>query len=99
MSNGPNNPPPPDSPYTPESIKEALKIGYTDLRGLAKILDVTYHTARKYVAEGQIKGTKIGNKVRVYEDELLRFLRAGTNYPDPQRKNPSKKPKRDFSGA
>jgi excisionase family DNA binding protein len=44
-------------------------------RVIARRLDVDEKTPRRWIASGQLRAVHIGRLVRVFQSELLRFLR------------------------
>jgi excisionase family DNA binding protein len=43
----------------------------TELEG---VLGVTHRTLQNYIADGRLKGVKIGGKWKITEDNLMRFI-------------------------
>jgi excisionase family DNA binding protein len=44
------------------------------LTELEDVLGVTHRTLQTYVANGRLKGVKIGGKWKITEDNLMRFI-------------------------
>lgn len=49
---------------------------YLSPQDIADKLGLNVHTIYKYLREGDIKGSKIGNKYRIAESDLKNFLKA-----------------------
>lgn len=47
---------------------------------VAKLFDVKAYTVRKWIEEGRLSATKIGNRWRIKHSEMVRF--ANTQYGD-----------------
>ena len=54
---------------------------------VAKLLQVHYETARKYIKRGLVPGRKIGRGWRVVESDLRRFISEGHALQQPERKH------------
>jgi excisionase family DNA binding protein len=46
---------------------------------LAKMLDITDVTLRRYIKEGKLKATKIGGSFHILDDDLKAFLNGETS--------------------
>lgn len=55
-------------------VDELLSRGYLSLSKFAKLADISYPTAYKYYKDKTIVTLKVGGIIRVYEDEIRRFL-------------------------
>lgn len=58
-------------------IAALMSRGYVSLNKFAKIIDVSYPTAHRMYENGQIKAVRVGGIIRVYTDEVRRFLNEG----------------------
>ncbi|MBA2624379.1 MAG: helix-turn-helix domain-containing protein [Acidimicrobiia bacterium] len=54
---------------------------YLKLAEVARKLDVSEKTARRYVKSGEIPSVFIGNKYRVSEDDLQEYIRGAQVHP------------------
>lgn len=52
---------------------------------VAKLFDVKSYTVRKWIEEGKLDATKIGNRWRIRHSEMVRF--ANTQYGDRNEKD------------
>lgn len=60
-----------------EGTRQALTENWVTLGDLARLQRVTYRTALSWIKTGKVKAIKVGGQYRVYESEILRFIREG----------------------
>lgn len=75
----------PNNPKPPLPIEQVINRKYVTIKQLARLLDVTYQTARRYVIpkEGEqpaIRSVWIGGQCRIYEEDLRAFLEQGSQH-------------------
>ncbi|MBP1920959.1 helix-turn-helix domain-containing protein [Youngiibacter multivorans] len=51
-----------------------IDIKFYDIKEVAAILGVTPRTVQTYITDGKIKAMKIGNKWKVKEEDLKKYL-------------------------
>lgn len=59
-----------------ENAQRLDSIRLYSLTELEPILGVTHRTLQTYIKDGRMKGVKIGNRWRVSEEELRRFIKG-----------------------
>lgn len=59
-----------------ENAQRLDSIRLYSLTELEPILGVTHRTLQTYIKDGRLKGVKIGNRWRVSEEELRRFIKG-----------------------
>jgi len=64
-------------PKAENNIAALLSRGFVSLNKFAQMIDVTYPTAHRMYNRGEIKGIRVGGVIRVYSDEIKRFLNEG----------------------
>ena len=64
-------------PKANQDISALLARGYVSLHKFSKMIDVAYPTAKRMYERGEIKGIRVGGIIRVYTDEVKRFLNEG----------------------
>lgn len=59
-----------------ETAQRLDSIRLYSLTELEPILGVTHRTLQTYLKDGRLKGVKLGNRWRVSEEELRRFIKG-----------------------
>lgn len=60
----------------PAQVKLARE-GWVSLSGFAEVVGISYPTALKLANQGKVVITPVGGVKRVYQEEVLRFMREG----------------------
>ena len=60
-----------------QDISALLARGYVSLNKFSKMIDVAYPTAKRMYERGEINGIRVGGIIRIYTEEVRRFLNEG----------------------
>lgn len=60
-----------------KSIAELASRGWVSLSQFTILADISYPTALKLVNTGKLESVRVGGVIRVYQEEVHRFLKHG----------------------
>lgn len=76
---------PTHKPQAQPTLSGIRERGWVTLKDFAVIADVSYYTVLHWARTEQIRTFQAGHKMRVYEEEIARFLRHGTLPGNPEK--------------